>query len=346
MEVQMAKKKNQLASGSIRVQRRYKGDDGKTHTKSFTARSRAEAEAMAAEWLAHRSQVVDKITVAGAVEKYIEMKKAVLSPSTIRSYLGMHRKYLSGPFGQTQLLDVTNLDIQLWVSQISADASPKTVRNVFGLVSATLSMFMPDFTVHATLPAKVKPDLYCPSTADIRAVLAATDDLQIKAAILLAAVGTMRQGEICALKWDDINGRTLNVRSSMVKDVDGTWSIKAPKTLSSNRSIPMTKEVMQLLHALPKNRDGRVLSYNPQQVGHRFQTAVRHAGVHWFRFHDLRHYSASQMHLSGIPDKYIEARGGWRDGSSVMKRTYQTVIDIEKARQDKKILGVFKNMII
>lgn len=342
----MARKKNQLASGSIRVQRRYKGDDGRTHTKSFTARSRAEAEAMAAEWQAHRSQVVDRVTVAGAVEKYIRMKQAVLSPSTIRSYLGMHRKYLSGPFGQTQLLDVTNLDIQLWVSQISADASPKTVRNVFGLLSATLSMFMPDFPIRATLPAKIKPDLYCPSTADIKAVLAATDDLQLKVAILLAAVGTMRQGEICALKWDDINGRTLNVRSSMVKDVDGTWSIKAPKTLSSNRSIPMTKEVMQLLHALPKNPDGRVLSYNPQQVGHRFQTAVRHAGVHWFRFHDLRHYSASQMHLSGIPDKYIEARGGWQDGSSVMKRTYQTVIDIEKARQDKKILDVFKNMII
>ena len=342
----MAKKKNKLASGNIRVQRRYKGDDGKTHTKSFTARTRAEAEALAAEWQAHRSQVVDRITVAGAVEKYIRMKQAVLSPSTIRSYLGMHRKYLSGPFGQIQLLDVTNLDIQLWVSQISADASPKTVRNVFGLLSATLSMFMPDFPIRATLPAKIKPDLYCPSTADIKAVLAATDDLQLKAAILLAAVGTMRQGEICALKWDDINGRTLNVRSSMVKDVDGTWSIKAPKTLSSNRSIPMTKEVMQLLHALPKNPDGRVLSYNPQQVGHRFQTAVRHAGVHWFRFHDLRHYSASQMHLSGIPDKYIEARGGWRDGSSVMKRTYQTVIDIEKARQDKKILDVFKNMII
>lgn len=342
----MKKKKGTLPSGKVRIQKRYKDENGQTHMKSFTARSRAEAEAMAAEWLAHRSQVVDRITVAGAVEKYIRMKQAVLSPSTIRSYLGMHRKYLSGPFGQTQLLDVTNLDIQLWVSQISADASPKTVRNVFGLLSATLSMFMPDFPMRATLPAKIKPDLYCPSTADIKAVLAATDDLQLKAAILLAAVGTMRQGEICALKWDDIDGRTCHIRSSMVKDLDGIWSIKAPKTLSSDRSVPMTKEVMQLLHALPKNRDGRVLSYNPQQVGHRFQTAVKRAGVHWFRFHDLRHYSASQMHLMGIPDKYIEARGGWQDGSSVMKRTYQTVIDIEKARQDKKILGIFKNMII
>ena len=64
------------------------------------------------------------------------------------------------------------------------------------------------------------------------------------------------------------------------------------------------------------------------------------------RFHDLRHYSASQMHLSGIPDKYIEARGGWRDGSSVMKRTYQTVIDLEKARQDRLIVGVFSDLVI
>lgn len=342
----MAKKKNQLASGSIRVQRRYKGDDGKTHTKSFTARSRAEAEAMAAEWLAHRSQVVDRVTIAAAVEKYIRMKQAVLSPSTIRSYLGMHRKYLSGPFGQTQLLDVTNLDIQLWVSQISADASPKTVRNVFGLVSATLSMFMPDFPIRATLPAKIKPDLYCPSTSDIKAVMAATNDLQIRAAILLASVGTMRQGEICALRWDDITDRTIRIRASMVKGVDGGWQIKPPKTLDSNRDVLMPADVMDFLRTLPRQQDGRVIEYNPQQLGHRFQTAVRHAGVHWFRFHDLRHYSASQMHLSGIPDKYIEARGGWRDGSSVMKRTYQTVIDIEKARQDKKILDVFKNMII
>ena len=82
----MAKKKNKLASGNIRVQRRYKGDDGKTHTKSFTARTRAEAEALAAEWQAHRSQVVDRITIAEAIKKYIQLKEAVLSPGTVRGY--------------------------------------------------------------------------------------------------------------------------------------------------------------------------------------------------------------------------------------------------------------------
>ena len=339
-------KKNRLQSGSYRIQRRYRGDDGKTHLKSFTARSRAEAEAMAAEWEAHRSQVTGRVTIAGAIDKYIAMKASVLSPSTIRSYAGIRRKYFSGPFGQLELLEVTNLDIQLWVSAITAMSSPKTVRNVFGLLSAVLSMFMPDFTVHATLPAKVKPDLYCPSTSDINAVMAATTDLQIRAAILLASVGTMRQGEICALRWDDITDRTIRIRASMVKGVDGGWQIKPPKTLDSNRDVLMPADVMDFLRTLPRQQDGRVIEYNPQQLGHRFQTAVKHAGVHWFRFHDLRHYSASQMHLSGIPDKYIEARGGWRDGSSVMKRTYQTVIDLEKARQDRLIVGVFSDLVI
>jgi len=46
----------------------------------------------------------------------------------------------------------------------------------------------------------------------------------------------------------------------------------------------------------------------------------------------------------GIPDKYIEARGGWKPGSNVMKRTYQTVINLEQKKQDKKILEAFEKL--
>lgn len=339
------KKRNALPSGQVRVQRRYKDEYGKSHLKSFTAATKREAEALANDWIEHRSQVRSHITVEHAVDQYISLKTNVLSPNSIQSYQGIRRKHISNFIGDKELLEITNMDIQLWVSMISANCSPKTVRNAFGLLSATLNMFMPDFHINVTLPAKIKPDLYCPSTSDIKAVLAAASDVQIRAAILLAAVGTMRQGEICALKWSEIHGNTIHVKYSMVKDLNGSWAIKAPKTLESDREIPMTNEVMKLLRSLPKNPDGRVISYNPQQVGHRFQTAVRRSGVHWFRFHDLRHFSASQMHLSGIPDKYIEARGGWRDGSSVMKRTYQTVISLEKKKQDRKILEVFSQFI-
>ncbi len=49
-----------------------------------------------------------------------------------------------------------------------------------------------------------------------------------------------------------------------------------------------------------------------------------------YRFHDLRHYSASIMHAMGVPDQYIMKRGGWSN-DRVLKDIYRgTVADYEE----------------
>lgn len=341
-------KKNRLQSGSYRIQRRYRGDDGKTHLKSFTARSRAEAEAMAAEWEAHRSQVIDRLTVTGAVERYIRLKESVLSPNTVRGYVGYHQNYFDNKLGWTSLLEVSNLDIQIWVSDLARQGlSPKSIKNVYGLLRSTLDMFMPDFPVKVTLPASEEPELYCPSVEDVRKVMEATTKTEMRAVILLAATGTMRRGEIAALTWKDIDFQqsTVSIRQAMAKDERGTWSVKAPKTKKSKRVVPMTTETMEALRMIDKRPDGHVFSLTADQMTTQFRLAVKRAKVHPFRFHDLRHFSASQLHAANIPSKYIEARGGWKPGSNVMQRTYQNVIDLEKTKQDKKILEVFEGIV-
>lgn len=45
-----------------------------------------------------------------------------------------------------------------------------------------------------------------------------------------------------------------------------------------------------------------------------------------FRFHDLRHYSASIMHAIGVPDVYIMERGGW-SSDHTLKRIYCGAMD-------------------
>lgn len=341
----MKKKKSVLPSGNVRIQRRYKDENGRTHTKSFTARTRAEAEAMAAEWEAHRSQVVKRTTIAAAVKHYITLKTAVLSPATIRAYRSIHTNHLAGAFGQTDLLEVTNVDIQMWIGGlVSKGLSPKTIGNASGLLTAALAVFMPDFTVHITLPQKQRPELYCPSTDEVHALLANTNDVQLRAGILLAAIGTMRRGEICALRWSDIDGNVIHVRRALAQAPNGQWIEKSPKTYTSARDITVPQGVIDALREIPRANNGMVFRYNPGQLGHRFSKVKKRTGI-LFRFHDLRHYSASQMHLSGIPDKYIEARGGWKPGSNVMKRTYQQVISLEQKKQDKKILAAFEGVI-
>lgn len=336
------KKKNALPSGSVRVQRRYIGDDGRPHTRSFTAPTKTEAEAMATEWEIQRGKLTERLTVTSAVTRYIDLKEGVLSPATVRGYRASCRAHVDGShLGDTDLLAVQIADIQLWVSDLAAKVSPKTVRNAYGLVAASITMFMPDFPVRATLPQKQPSRLYTPSEADVRAVVDAATDPRLKVAIMLAAVGTMRRGEICALTRADIHGTTVSVTKAMVKDSSNTWIIKPPKTITSNRDIPMPESVVNALLSLPDGKDGRIIGYNPTKLTQAFERAIRRSGVHPFRFHDLRHFSASQMHAQGIPDKYIEARGGWRPGSTVMKNVYQDVIDLERKRQDKRILEAF-----
>ena len=42
------------------------------------------------------------------------------------------------------------------------------------------------------------------------------------------------------------------------------------------------------------------------------------------------------MHVDGVPDRYIEAIGGWKPGSSVLKRVYENVIDEERAKIEEE----------
>ena len=82
------KKKNQLPSGSYRVQVYSHADaDGKKHYKSFTAPSKKLAQAAANDWLAKRDagiETPDDLTVCEAITRYVNVKKGVLSPSTLK----------------------------------------------------------------------------------------------------------------------------------------------------------------------------------------------------------------------------------------------------------------------
>lgn len=335
------RKKNELPSGSYRVQVfDYVDENKKKHYKSFTAPTRKEAEFLALQWRNDKEDSIADITIHEAVSRYIDSKRGVLSPSTIRGYEAVQRNYFIGRFGATNLKKgLDNTTIQIWVSDIAKSVSPKTVRNAHGLLSSTLEMFVPDFRIKTTLPAKKKPDLYTPSDEDIKKLLAHINGKELEIAVLLAAFGPLRRGEICALTSDDVSGNIVSVSKSMVMGADKEWHIKQPKTFGSYRKVEFPDFVILLIQGI----EGRLVKATPDQITHRFQRAVKSAGLPSFRFHDLRHYAASIMHAIGVPDQYIMQRGGWQT-DNVMKNVYRNIIDIESAKQNKKILKHFENI--
>lgn len=75
----------------------------------------------------------------------------------------------------------------------------------------------------------------------------------------------------------------------------------------------------------------------------RFKRALSKIGLPDFRFHDLRHYTASVMHAIGIPDQYIMGRGGW-SSDGTLKRIYRNEIDDYSKKFTAKTLDHFEAM--
>lgn len=334
------RKKNELPSGSYRIQVfDYMDENKKKHYKSFTAPTRKEAEFLALQWQNNKEKSITDITIHEAISRYIDSKRGVLSPSTVRIYEGMQRNYLSGKIGSIKLRNIDSTTIQIWISDLSARLSPKTVRNAHALLTSALEMFAPDLRLKTTLPAKKKPELHTPSDDDVERLLKHIKGKELEIAVLLAAFGPMRRGEICALTSHDIKGRIVDVNKSMVLGPDNLWHIKQPKTYSSYRQIEFPDFVIERM----KGIEGQIIKATPEQITSRFRRAVRFAKLPHFRFHDLRHYSASIMHAIGVPDQYIMQRGGWQT-DNVMKTVYRDVIDMESIKQNKKILKHFEKV--
>lgn len=300
-------KATKLPSGNYRVQA-YKNVNGKKIKKSFTAATAKQAQLAAARWQAAQSANVDpdRLTLREAFNKYFAAKENVLSPSTLKGYYKIGKNHLKGIM-DLPLSKLTNEQIQRAINVDAATASPKTIRNVHGLLSSVLKMFYPQFALKTTLPQKKKTEMYIPDDEVIRKLLKCAKGTSLEIPILLAAFGPMRRGEICALTSDDIHGNIITVNKSLVTTQEGDWIVKQPKTYSSYRDIDYPDFVIQKI----KNIKGQIVPISPNTISTHFKELLEKNNLPHFRFHDLRHYNVSILHAMNVPDKYIMQRGGW-----------------------------------
>lgn len=335
-----------LPSGSWRVQvYDYTDSSGKRHYQSFTSDTpgsagKREAEYMAAEYAANKSikKRPENMTLYEAIDKYIQIKEGVISPTTVRTYKSARRMHFDS-IGNMSVRDISNTTIQSWVSDLSKKLQPKTVRNTYGLMVSALDMFNPELQIRVKLPQKKETNFYTPSDSDIEILLKKISGTELEIAVLLAAFGTLRRGEICALTSKDIHGNCITVNKAYVRNEENEWVLKEPKTFSSNRVIELPPFVIQKLNGI----EGNIIKAHPDALSERFRKAIKLSGLQKFRFHDLRHYSASILHAIGVPDQYIMQRGGWAS-DHVMKSVYRNIIDEESAKQTKKIIEHFNGM--
>lgn len=330
-----------LPSGNWRV-RVYigKDKDGKDKYKSFTAATKKQAEYLAAEYLAHSGtkSVIEDRTLADAYKRYIEIKSNTLSPTTVREYMHSANRDFQ-ELMPLKLSKITQETVQSAVNVMSATHSPKSVRNAHGLLSAVLRMFAPDIHLNTRLPQSTKAEIYVPTEDNIEKLIQSIDGTEMLKAVLLAAFGSLRRSEVCALTMEDIHGDIVTVNKAMVWAKSREWVLKPPKSKAGYREITMPQFVIEKL--IPADGQNRIVNLVPTTVTNFFRRDLKRAGLPHFRFHDLRHYQASILHAMGVPDKYIMERGGWKTDST-LKNIYQHTMSDKRREIEQEIIRKFE----
>lgn len=337
-------KAKRLPSGAYRTQV-YAGKDenGKNRYESFTAPSAKESELMAAQFKASQSRKkAGDMTVEEAIDGYIKAKEAVLSPKTIREYKGMFRNYYES-IKKKSIRKLTSEDLQIYVSSLVGTVSPKTVSNVYGLLSASLSLYAPDVVFRVTLPKKSKKRPISPSDEEIKRLYNAADD-EMKICIALAAFGSCRRGEICAIRYKDVSKKGVYIHADIVEDSNNNWILKEiPKTSESVRTVRLPKDTLRLIGT--GEPEEFIIKKRPYTIVHKFRQLRKKCDLPDIRFHDLRHYFASIAAVLDIPQTYIADFGGWRQDSPVLKEVYQNKILPVSEQYADKLTDHFKGII-
>lgn len=307
-----------------------------TKRRRFYGETRKDVQRQAEAWIAEVTRCASDLTVAGAVESFIRARHAVLSPSTIKAYQANYKNHLAAI--RTPLATFSNAEAQVFISRLAADHSPKTVRNVWTLLSASVCFFDPGraFSVH--LPQRVKPDIFCPDDTLMRQVFAAVAGTELEIPVMLAAMIPARRSEICALTARDVRGRQITISKALVEGPDGLV-VKAPKTRAGYRLVTIPKDVAQLLPS-----SGPLTQLTPRQISNRFRVILRQNGIPHFSFHALRHYGASVMLSMGIPLKEVQRRGGW-ESPEVLQQIYSHALLDQIPAADARIADHFGSLI-
>jgi integrase len=170
------------------------------------------------------------------------------------------------------------------------------------------------------------PDIRFLDLEEFEALLRATPDdlLGPTERVLYRAAGMtgLRQGELVALRWRDVDWRAglIRVRRNYTRGEFGT-----PKSRRSSRAVPMADllaaELDRHFQASSYRADDDLVFAHPE-TGHvldaskmrkRYKDALARAGLRDVRFHDLRHTFGTHMAAAGAPLRAIQEWMGHRD---------------------------------
>lgn len=269
------------------------------------------------------TSTLSTLTVGEAIDRYITAKECIISPTTCDTYRGLRRNQ----FKMLMSLPLSNLTqeiVQIAVNEEAKKVSAKTVSNAYGLLTATLGMFAPNLHISATLPRRVKKEIYVPDSEEIARIYDKVKEYnkgRLIKPFLLATQCGLRASEIAGLTTDCVKSDCIVINKAKVHTRTQGEVVKQPKSAKGYRTIPISPALSTiLLRGCVGESVCGVSSHDITRMWGRF-SKQNYLPEH-LNFHALRHAFASTCLINGIPQKYTAELMG-HSGTTMIDTVYQ-----------------------
>ena len=296
-------------------------------------------------------------TVGALLDQFIEHATSIgRSPTTVRKYRSIVETVLRPELGRIKLAKLTARDLDRLYAKLTAKGNKATtVRRVHALIGAALhqaerwELVDRNVSRQATPPAVHAAEVTAPDPDEVRRIIAAAEAIEqpLASLLLLAALTGARRGELCALRWSDVDWQagTLRIARSVYEMPGGGWAEKGTKTHQVRR-IGLDDLGLEILRRHRAAVDDLALNLGvtvepdaflfsrspagleptrPDVLSKFTKRAATKAGVDT-HLHALRHFSATQAIAAGFDAVTVGARLGHAD-PSITLRVYSHAVE-------------------
>ena len=285
-------------------------------------------------------------TVGELLERWLAVASPDWSPKTVLETRRFLDRLILPRFGATPLRKLTTAALDQFYADLRKSGgvgdkplAPASVRRVHVVVRRGLQQgvkwgwLSANPAANATLPRVPRVDIQPPAPDQVATLIrmAAEEEPEFAVFLRLAAATGARRGELCALRWSDIDldAGTVVVARSIVQGGDGLVE-KETKTHAIRRIALDRGTVVDLADHLYRSHElagqfgvdfgdsGYVFSYQPDRSAPwrpdvataRFERLRDRAGLPTVRLHDLRHYVATRLIGAGVSVRTVSGRLG------------------------------------
>ena len=281
------------------------------------------------------------ITVNEVLEQWFLNIRNQVKPATYQKYEGMVRNHIAPAIGDMPVRYITSGVIDRFSNDrlhngknSGGGLSRKTVNDILMVLALVFSFSETEYRIPGPKIRRLREEyreirVLSPEEQECLERYLSADMDVYKFSVFLALYSGIRIGELCALRWEDIDGGVLTVNKTMqrLKGKDGGTEIlvSSPKSVSSNRRIPLPNFVLVKMGSFRResgyvvaNSEGKYTEPRLMQI--KFQKMVAEAGLPKTNFHALRHTFATRCVETGFDMKSLSEILGHSDVKTTLNR--------------------------